>query len=795
MITARRRKNLFGILNQKDSRQKRQIPSTAQQTIPYLEMTKDGICRVREGFYTKTAEYEDINYSVASAEDQSAIFDGYSGFLNYFDSALPFQLSFVNHKSRPENRYSVNIPLQDDSYNSIREEYTEMLTGQIAKSNNGITRSKYITFGIDADNIVSARPRLERIEADILSNYKKLGVAARGLNGYERLEILHGQMHPGGRERFRFAWSDIPKSGLSTKDYIAPSGFDFRQNRFFKVGADWGAASFLQILASEMSDKLLLELLELDAEMTVTLHIKTVNQTEAIKTVKAKMSDIDKMKIEAQKQAVRSGYDMDILPPDLITFSNDAKALLADLQSRNERLFLLTFIVVNTAPSKQRLENDVFTVSGIAQKYNCALKRLDFQQEQGYMSSLILGGNSIEIQRGMTTSSTAIFIPFMTRELRMDGEALYYGMNALSRNVIMADRKRLKSANGLYLGSTGSGKSFAAKRELVNVFLATKDKIIVVDPMGEYAPLVRRLGGQVVEIAPNSPLGKYINPMDILFTDDKDENPLALKADFILSLMELIVGGKDGLQPVERTVIDRCVRLLYREFIANPHTAKMPTLQDLHALLLVQPEPESKRLATSLEIYVSGSLNVFNNLTNVDLNSRLVCLDLKQLGSGLRTIAMLVMQDLVWSRVSKNHADGIATWCYFDEFHVLLRDELTAGYCVTIWKMLRKKGCVPSALTQDVKDLMSSREVSNILENTDFMVLLSQAQGDRQILAKQLGISEHQLSYITHSNSGEGLLFFGNTTIPFVDRFPRGEIYDLLNTRPNADLKGTAEYE
>lgn len=758
-------------------------------------MTKDGICRVREGFYTKTAEYEDINYSVASAEDQSAIFDGYSGFLNYFDSALPFQLSFVNHKSRPENRYSVNIPLQDDSYNSIREEYTEMLTGQIAKSNNGITRSKYITFGIDADNIVSARPRLERIEADILSNYKKLGVAARGLNGYERLEILHGQMHPGGRERFRFAWSDIPKSGLSTKDYIAPSGFDFRQNRFFKVGADWGAASFLQILASEMSDKLLLELLELDAEMTVTLHIKTVNQTEAIKTVKAKMSDIDKMKIEAQKQAVRSGYDMDILPPDLITFSNDAKALLADLQSRNERLFLLTFIVVNTAPSKQRLENDVFTVSGIAQKYNCALKRLDFQQEQGYMSSLILGGNSIEIQRGMTTSSTAIFIPFMTRELRMDGEALYYGMNALSRNVIMADRKRLKSANGLYLGSTGSGKSFAAKRELVNVFLATKDKIIVVDPMGEYAPLVRRLGGQVVEIAPNSPLGKYINPMDILFTDDKDENPLALKADFILSLMELIVGGKDGLQPVERTVIDRCVRLLYREFIANPHTAKMPTLQDLHALLLVQPEPESKRLATSLEIYVSGSLNVFNNLTNVDLNSRLVCLDLKQLGSGLRTIAMLVMQDLVWSRVSKNHADGIATWCYFDEFHVLLRDELTAGYCVTIWKMLRKKGCVPSALTQDVKDLMSSREVSNILENTDFMVLLSQAQGDRQILAKQLGISEHQLSYITHSNSGEGLLFFGNTTIPFVDRFPRGEIYDLLNTRPNADLKGTAEYE
>jgi len=452
-------------------------------------------------------------------------------------------------------------------------------------------------------------------------------------------------------------------------------------------------------------------------------------------------------------------------------------------------MFLLTFLVLNTAPTRQRLENDIFTVSGIAQKHNCTLRRLDFQQEQGFMSSLPLGYNAIEIQRGMTTSSTAIFVPFMTRELLMDGQALYYGMNALSHNVIMADRKRLKSANGLYLGSTGSGKSFAAKRELVNVFLATTDKIIVVDPMGEYSPLIKRLGGQVVEIAPNSP--HHINPMDITaaFGPD-DENPMALKSDFILSLCELIVAGKEGLQPVERTVIDRCVRLLYRDFLNDPATAPMPILQDLYTLLCEQPEPESKRLATALEIYVTGSLNVFNHQTNVDLDSRLVCLDLKQLGAGLRTIAMLIMQDFVWSRVSKNHAEGIATWCYFDEFHQLLRDELTASYCVTIWKMLRKKGCVPSALTQNVKDLLASREVENILENTDFMVLLSQAQGDRQILAKQLGISPHQLSYITHSNSGEGLLFFGNTTIPFVDRFPRGEIYNLLTTRPEELRKG-----
>jgi len=698
-------------------------------------------------------------------------------------------MSFINHRSRPGSRYRVNIPPQNDDYNSVRGEFVDMLTGQIAKSNNGITRSKYITFGIHADGIGTARPRLERVEADIMSNFKKLGVQSRSLTGRERLEVLHGQLHPGGREKFIFSWEDIPKSGLSTKDYIAPPSFDFRQSRMFRVGTMCGAASYLQIMASEMSDKLLLELLELDAEMTVTMHIQTVDQTKAIKTIKTKMSDIDKMKIEAQKQAVRSGYDMDILPPDLITFSKDVADLLADLQSRNERMFLLTFIVLNTAPTRQRLENDIFTVSGIAQKYNCALRRLDFLQEQGFMSSLPLGHNGIEIQRGMTTSSTAIFVPFMTRELRMGGQALYYGMNALSHNVIMADRKKLKSANGLYLGSTGSGKSFAAKRELVNVFLATTDKITVVDPMGEYSPLIKRLGGQVVEIAPNS--HHHINPMDIAaaFGPD-DENPMALKSDFILSLCELIVAGKEGLQPVERTVIDRCVRLLYRDFLNDPATAPMPILQDLYTLLCEQPEPESKRLATALEIYVTGSLNVFNHQTNVDLDSRLVCLDLKQLGAGLRTIAMLIMQDFVWSRVSKNHAEGIATWCYFDEFHQLLRDELTASYCVTIWKMLRKKGCVPSALTQNVKDLLASREVENILENTDFMVLLSQAQGDRQILAKQLGISPHQLSYITHSNSGEGLLFFGNTTIPFVDRFPRGEIYNLLTTRPEELRKG-----
>ena len=760
-------------------RNERRAVVSAQQTIPYVAMHPDGVCQLPGGLYTKTVEYEDINYAVASTEDQTAIFGGWSSFLNYFDSSLPFQLSFVNRRSRSANRYKVNIPEQEDEFNSIRHEYVEMLKGQIAKSNNGIERTKYITFGLPAGSVAEARPRLGRVEADVMGNLKRLGVQSQPLDGRDRLAVLHGQMHPGSREPFRFSWKDIPQHGMGTKDYIAPDSFDFRQSRTFRVGQSWGAVSYLQILASELSDKLLAEILELDAELTVTLHIQTVDQLRAIK---GKISDIGRMKAEEQKKAVRAGYDMEILPPDLITFSKDAAELLADLQSRNERMFLLTFTVVNIAPTRQRLENDVFTVGGIAQKYNCALKRLDWQQEQGFVSSLVLGYNGIEIQRGMTTSSTAIFIPFMTRELRMDGQALYYGMNALSHNVIMANRKKLKSANGMYLGSTGSGKSFAAKRELINVFLATNDRIIVVDPMGEYAPLVQRLGGQVIDIAPDSP--HHISPMDLQMNANDDESPLSMKADFLLSLCELIVGGREGLQPIEKTVIDRCVRLVYREMALGLETAKTPLLQDLYEELLKQPEPEARRVATALELYCTGSLNLFNHPTNVNLNSRVVCIVLKGLGENLRKIAMHTTNEFVTAAVNANHKAGIATWCYFDEFHILLRDELTASYFVAVWKMLRKKGCVPSALTQNVKDLLASPAISNILDNTDFLILLSQAQSDRAILAKQLGISEHQLSYITHSNSGEGLLFYGNVTIPFVDRFPKGEIYNLLTTRP-----------
>ena len=761
-------------------------PRTAQATIPYEAIYPDGVCRIDRRTFSKCIAFEDISYQLAQPETRTAIFEHLCDLYNYVDASIHVQLSFLNRKVDPvQYAKSFEIAPQGDDFDDIRAEYTAILQKQLASGNNGIVKTKYLTFTIEADSLKTARARLTRIGLDLLGYFKTMGCVAHVMDGQERLEVLHGIFHPDG-EPFRFEWDWLAPSGLSTKDFVAPFSLCFGTAKTFGLGGKYGAVSFLQILAPELSDEMLADFLKTESGILVNLHVQAIDQTKAIKTIKRKITDLDAMKIQEQKRAVRSGYDMDILPPDLVTFSQDAKNLLNDLQSRNERMFLLTFLVVNTAATRRELDNDLFTVSGIMQKYNCLLKRLDFQQEQGLVSSLPLGYNGIEVQRGMTTSSTAIFVPFMTQELRMDGEAIYYGLNALSHNVIMANRKKLKNPNGLYLGVPGSGKSFSGKRELVNVFLATNDRIIILDPMGEYSPLVRQFGkdGLVVEIAPNSP--HFINPMDLDLSMDDEVSPISLKCDFLLSLMELIVGGKDGLQPVERTIIDRCARMVYRDLLNDPEHAPMPTLQDLYDLLCQQSEPEAKRLATALEIYVSGSLNLFNHKTNVDYkNARVLCFDLKKLGSGLRKIAMHILNDLSNNQVSYNFSCGIATWCYYDEFHVLLQDELTSSYFVTIWKMLRKKGCVPSALTQNVKDLLASRQIENIFENSDFMVLLSQAQGDRQILAKQLGISPHQLSYVTHSNPGEGLLFFGNVTIPFVDRFPKNtKLYSIMTTRP-----------
>ena len=757
-------------------------------------MWPDGICRVTDTRYTKTIQYQDINYQLSQNEDKTAIFEAWCDFLNYFDSSVQFQLSFVNLSASQETfARCISIPPCGDEFDGIRAEYAGMLQNQLARGNNGLIKTKYLTFGIEADNLRAAKPRLERIETDLLNNFKRLGVVAAPLNGFERLHVMHDILRMDEQEPFRFSWDWLAPSGLSTKDFIAPSSFEFKTGRMFRMGKKLGAISFVQILAPELNDRMLADFLDMESSVLVNLHVQSVDQVNAIKTVKRKITDLDKSKIEEQKKAVRAGYDMDIIPSDLNTYGGEAKRLLEDLQSRNERMFLVTALFLNTAKTKQALDNAIFQTAGIAQKYNCVLKRLDYQQEEGLMSSVPLGVNHIPIKRALTTTSTAIFVPFTTQELFMAGESLYYGLNALSNNMIMVDRKKLKNPNGLILGTPGSGKSFAAKREITNAFFVTKDDIIIGDPEGEYYPLVHALGGQVVHISPTSK--DYINPMDINMDYSDDDNPLGVKSDFVLSLCELFMGSRDGIEAEEKSVIDRCLPLVYQKYFADPKPENMPVLGDLYDCLRKQKEPQAQRIATALEIYVNGSLKVFNHRTNVELNNRIVCFDIKELGKQLKKIGMLIVQDQVWNRVTINR--GIkSTRYYIDEFHLLLKEEQTAAYSVEIWKRFRKWGGIPSGITQNIKDLLASREIENIFENSDFILMLNQAAGDRQILAKQLNISPYQLSYVTNSGEGEGLLFYGTTIIPFKDKFDKNlKLYSLMTTKPEEVEKREKEME
>ena len=753
---------------------------TVEDTLPYLRLLKNGICQLDEKHFSKSIVFEDINYQLALEEDRDLIFNQFANFLNSFDPSVGIELSYINQLGRNEEMQSaIQIPDKKDGFDEIRLEFREMLKNQIVKGNNGLRKSKYITFTVEADNMEQAISKLERLEIDILSSLKSMGVRAESLNGEERLKILHDVLNPG--KTFDFSYKDLKKKE-STKSYITPDEFNFTPSRYFKFGKFIGATSHFQILASELSDRMLAEFLDIDDNINISFHIRAIEQSEAIKMVKRKNTDIDKMRIEENKKAVRAGYDMDILPSDLITYGEDVKSLLKDLQTRDERMFVVTIVFMNFARTVQKLENTIAQISSIANKHNCKIKRLDHAQEQGLISVLPLGVNKLEINRGLTSSSTAVFIPFTTEELFINSSnSLYYGLNALSHNLIMADRKKLKNPNGLILGTPGSGKSFSAKREMANAILVTDDDVIICDPEGEYGNLVRQFNGEVIKVSSKSK--DYLNPLDINMNYGDGDAPLKDKANFIMSMLELVVGGS-GLTAEEKSVIDRCLPKIYEKYFNEPEPKNMPILQDLYDMLKNQEEKVGKKLATEMEIYVTGSLNVFNHQSNVDLNKQLLCFDIKELGSQLKKIGMLVIQDQVWNKVSQNRGNK-ATMYYIDEFHLLLKEEQTASYSVEIWKRFRKWGGIPTGITQNVKDLLMSKEIENIFDNTDFVLMLNQASGDREILARKLKISKPQLKYVTNSNAGEGLLFFGNTIVPFIDKFPKDTIlYQKMTTKP-----------
>lgn len=461
-------------------------PDTAQKTITFKKMYRDGVCQVADTYYTKMVEFFDINYDLLEVEDQADILEEYSKLINYFDPSIKFQLFLFNRQvSEQALAEQFDTPLQDDDFNDIREEYTQMLKHQSAKGNNGIIKSKYIIFGVESTGIKEARSKLNNIEKDVVHNLNNIGTNARGLDGKERLHILHEYFNQGTMEPFRFSFKELSESGKSVKDYIAPPGFDFRYPSRFKSGSIFGSVSYLDMIAPKFTDEMVKKLLDIDDNLTLTMHMRTIDPVEAIKMIKRALTDIQKNKIEEQKKAVRSGYDMDILPTDIVTYERDTLELLDDLNTSNQKLIKMTFLITCYGRTKRELENLTQRVSGIIQQANCNLRCLQYLQEQGLMASAPIGCNDVGIERNLTTKSAAVLVPFCTQELFMPAPAIYYGLNALSNNMIMADRKRLRTPNGVILGTPGSGKSFSAKREILSCFLITRDDIIVCDPEGE----------------------------------------------------------------------------------------------------------------------------------------------------------------------------------------------------------------------------------------------------------------------------------------------------------------------
>lgn len=758
--------------------------SSTQAIIPYNTMFPDGTCHISGKKYSQTVEFYDTNYQLATFDEKGSKFAAWCDILNYFDESIEFQNTYENQVIDKEAMVGfVKIAETDDDFNDVRKEYSDIRVNNLLGGKNGRSVKKYLTFVTEAKNLREARAKLGNVANEIIRLFGDMKVSARKLNGEERLESMYQSLNPFSVQPFIFNW-ELVKKGYDTKDFIAPSSIKFIGKNQFEIGNAYGCVTSVNILAGELSDGIIADFLDnTEGLVSLNFHIKPFDQLKALKYVRGKLSDVQKMKIDEQKKAFQAGYDSDILPESIQIYLDELKTLLEDLNSKNERLFDITITIRNYSMSKNSSGLQLETLSRITQKNNCKLISLDYMQEEALASSLPIGYNAVPITRNLPTSAVAVFIPFSTQEIFQSG-GVYYGLNQVTKNMILANRLNLKNPNGLYLGTPGSGKSFAVKREIVDVFLTRKDDILITDPEGEYYPLIVHLNGQVVEISTNSP--HHLNPLDINLDDLEGENPISTKSDFIISLCELIVADKYGLTSEERSAIDKCTRRIYNNFFNhNPCKENMPTLVDLlKEFRCADVINVLSRVANSLEMYVTGTQNVFAYQSNVDISNRLVCFDIKELGSQLKKIAMLIIQDQVWSRVAHNR-NKKTTRYYIDEFHLLLRDEQTAKYSVEMWKRFRKWGGVPTGITQNVKDLLSSPEIENILDNSDFIYMLNQADGDRKILQQKLEISDAQIKYVKGAKPGHGLVFYGDTILPFEDEFPEDTLmFQLLNTDP-----------
>lgn len=753
---------------------------SAQKTIPIHQIETDGIFEVSKGRFSKTIFFTDINYQTARPEDQIMIFEKYCNLINFFDPTIDVQITINNKgKNKVEFENSTLIEPKNDGLNNLREEYNNMLLNAVTEGNNDIDREKYITFTIPAKNIDDAKVKLFRLESEVSTSLKRLGSKVITLDTKERLEILHDFYRPGNEGLFMWEKENKPKQ-ISYKDLIAPDSFEFKKDHFM-IGDKFARVLFIRDYPTFMNDKLITEITDLPFNMMLSISIKPIEQSAALKIINKQIVGMETDKIKYQKRSTKSGYFDAFIPNDLKFSLEEAQELLDNMMNKNQKMFYLNTTIIHTADTLETLNEDSKEIISMGQKYLVQIGKLDYQQELAMGDVLPIGNKRLPIDRTLTTESAAVLIPFTSQELMQPG-GVYYGINQSSRNLILFDRKTLDNASGFYVGTPGSGKSFSAKRELVDILLRTNDDVIYIDPERECTTLARGLGGEIIHISAASK--HHINPMDINLNYADDDDPISLKSEFIMSICDIAIGGKDGLNPNQKAIIDKCLRKVYSEFLTNPNEANMPTLMDFWKVLDEEKSETAKDIAEALTLYVTGSLSSFSHKTNIDVNNRFIVFDTKDLGKQLKTLGLLIVLDQVWNRITQNRALGKRTWIYIDEIYLLFNNDYSANFLYELYKRARKWGGIPTGITQNVEDLLRSDQARTMLSNSKFIMMLNQAHSDRKELSKLLGISENQLGYVTNTPAGQGLMFADGAIIPFVDKFPSDtKLYQMMTTK------------
>ena len=763
------------------------VPRSVQDTIPIRRIWPDGIFQF-ESKFSKCIRFSDINYAIASKEDKTAMFLNYSELLNALDTGSTTKITINNKRlNRQSFEETILLPPRGDFLDGYRAEYNAMLTDKVTDASNSVVQERYITVSTHKKNVDEARTFFDRVIGDVTSRLNKLDSHSEELDAIERLRILHDFYRVGEETEFHFDLKDGMRKGASYKDAICPDSMEFKKDHFV-MGDKFGRVLFLKEYASYIKDSMINELTELNRTLMLSIDVIPVPTDEAVREMQNRLLGVETNVTNWQRRQNSNNNFSAVVPYDLEQQRKETREMLDDLTTRDQRMMFAVVTLVHLADSKDELDSDTETLQSIARKHLCQLSTLNWQQAEGLVTALPLGLRRINALRTLTTEALAVLMPFKAQEIRHQG-GVYYGQNTISKNLILANRWELLNANGFVLGVSGSGKSFTAKREMVGLALAAEngdggvpDDIIVIDPESEYRPLIEGLGGEVIEVSATSP--NHINAMDMEQGYGDGENPVVLKSEFLLSLCEQLMGsGK--LSAKEKSIIDRCAAQCYRDYIRSDYKGTVPTLQDFHAELLRQPEPEARDVALAIELFTEGSLNTFAKPTNVDTNSRILCYDIRDLGRQLLPVGMLVVLDSIFNRIIRNRQQGRNTWIYIDEIYLLFQHEYSANFLFTLWKRVRKYRACCTGITQNVDDLLQSHTARTMLANSEFLVMLNQAATDRTELARLLNISDNQLSYITNVDSGRGLIKCGSAIVPFMDNFPKNRLYQLMTTKPS----------